>query len=156
MVVKGEEPATTRDMEPGIVVDQHSLDRRTVVAVQHTDHLQHVIPAELLQLLHTGFRPAKNLELALEDLTVALREWSGIGITRTLRGASQKQLAKFTVQGYRLSNFAKPKGTAKKGATSTKWADLLRWPVDPLTVDRRSVPALENETAAPPQSLQSC
>ena len=58
-----------------------SLERRAVVAVQCTDHLQHVIPAELLQPLHAGFWPAKNLELALEDLTVALRERSGIGIT---------------------------------------------------------------------------
>src|ERR1700693_3804345 len=105
MVVKGEEPATTRDMEPGIAVDQHSLEHRAVVTVQHTDHLQHVIPAELLQPLHTGFWPAKNLELALEHLTVALRERSGIGITRTLRGASQKQGAKFTVQGYRVVKF---------------------------------------------------
>src|SRR4029077_10617597 len=105
MVVKGEEPAPTRDMEPGIAVDQHSLEHRAVVAVQRTDHQQHVIPAELLQPLHTGFWPPKNLDLALEDLTIALRERSGIGITRTLRRASQKQLAQFAVQSCGVVKF---------------------------------------------------
>jgi hypothetical protein len=97
-----------------------------------------VIPAELLQSLHTGFWPAKNLELALEDLTVALRERSGIGITRTLRRASQKQLAKFTVQSCRVVKFREAERHRKERGYLNQ-------------VCRSS-----SVEAAAPQSLESC
>jgi Aspartyl protease len=71
---------------------------RRVVAVQLADHLHHLVPAELLQLLHAAILPTEYLKFAFEYPAIALCERLGIRVRRAFRRPSQKQLAQLSVQ----------------------------------------------------------
>src|SRR5882757_4222718 len=108
------EPASTRDVEPRIGRDEHASERRDVVAVQLADHPHHLVPAELLELLHTALGPAKQLKLAFEYLSVTLGEWPGIGVPRALRGTLQEKLAQLPVQRIAVIEFRHSERDGKK------------------------------------------
>src|SRR6266404_7380564 len=98
MVMEREESASSGHMEPGVGGDEHAPQGRRVVAVQLTDHPHHLVPAELLELLHAAIRPAEYLKFAFEYPAIALRERVGVRVRRAFGRPPQKQLAQLSVQ----------------------------------------------------------
>src|SRR5688572_8643742 len=90
MIVQSEESAPPRHVEPAVVVDLHAPHGRVVVLGELRDHSQQAAPAEILQLLYAGLRRPEQLEIALEDLGVALREGSRVRVFDALRLALQE------------------------------------------------------------------
>jgi hypothetical protein len=84
VIVQAEVAAAPRDVEPAVVVDLQPRERRQVVAVQFADDREQLVPAESLQLLHRRIGVAEQIEVALEQRLVTVRERARIGLPAAL------------------------------------------------------------------------
>src|SRR4030095_2614544 len=98
MVVQAEEAAAPRDVEPRVRVDQQPAAHGVVVPVQFADQFDQVPPAEFLELLQAALLRAEQTEVALEDLWIALRERTRVGVLAARFAARQKQRAQLLVE----------------------------------------------------------
>src|SRR5438105_14669771 len=79
MIMEREEPSAACDVEPAVIVNLQPLERGKIVAVQTSNECEQLIPAERLQLLYRRLVVPEQVEMALENRGIALRERSRIG-----------------------------------------------------------------------------
>ena len=78
MIMQREEPSAPRHVEPAVIENLQPLQRGKIVAVQTPNESQQLIPAKRLQLLYRRLVVPEQVEMALENRGVALRERSRI------------------------------------------------------------------------------